>query len=260
MDIIIPTYGRAHAQETLKQLNNHDITPHLVVQRREADKGLYDKCRGTYHWHVLPENITTIAPTRQWILDNVGDDPNLCMLDDDLCFYARRTDDPTKLRELQPGELQAAFRQMDRQLLTIPHVGFAAREGANRCTLQLMHNTRIMRVLGYNRTILKKEFITFGRLPVMEDFDVALRLLRAGHRNLILNHFAHNQAGSGKEGGCSHFRTKELHAECAQRLAELHPGFVRVVKKVTKGAWGGGERTDVQVSWKAAYNSSKAVL
>ena len=94
--------------------------------------------------------------------------------------------------------------------------------------------------------------ITFGRLEVMEDFDVALRLLRAGHDNVILNNWANNQAGSGKEGGCSHFRTPELHAACASKLASLHPGFVKVVQKTTKGAWGGGTRTDVNIAWKKA--------
>jgi hypothetical protein len=43
----------------------------------------------------------------------------------------------------------------------------------------------------------------------------------------------------------------------AKGLAELHPGFVKVVRKETKGAWGGGERVDVQIQWKKAWESSR---
>lgn len=259
MDIVIPTYGRAELvkQTTLRQLTDAGIRPHVVVQERE--RHLWD--HAAVKLHVLPDNIRTIAPTRQWIVENVGVDECLVMLDDDLVFYKRRTDEPTKLRDITAAELFTAFRTMERVLGAngVAHVGFAAREGANRCIQSLMYNTRIMRVLGYRRDILRKECITFGRLEVMEDFDVALRLLRAGYRNVVLNEFAHNQAGSGKEGGCSHFRTKELHAACARKLADLHPGFVHVVEKTTKGAWGGGTRTDVTISWKKAYETGRSL-
>lgn len=146
---------------------------------------------------------------------------------------------------------------MNSLLHSTPHVGFGSREGGNRVTVDYSHNTRIMRVLGYDRNLLMKECITFDRLPVMEDFDVALRLLRLGHPNMVINTVVHNQAGSGKTGGCSHFRTKEVQAEAAYKLQRLHPGFVKVVTKSTKSAWGGGERTDVNIQWKKCYAAGK---
>ena len=235
----------------------------VVVQEREQHLWKREYWEGHLPnpllWRVvtLPDAIRTIAPTRQWIVENVGEEKALVMVDDDLVFYKRRDDDAEKLRDISPVELRHAFFQLEKELLSgAAHAGFAPREGANRCTSKFMTNTRIMRVLGYRRDVLLKECITFGRLPVMEDFDVALRLLRAGYHNIILNDYAHNQAGSGKEGGCSHFRTKELHAACAEKLAELHPRFVRVVEKTTKGAWGGGTRKDVFIQWKKAYDSS----
>jgi hypothetical protein len=90
-------------------------------------------------------------------------------------------------------------------------------------------------------------------MEVMEDFHVALSLLEAGYSNRIMNHYAHNQKGSGTAGGCSHFRTPELHAKNEHLLAALHPDVVKVVQKETKGAWGGGTRTDVNIQWKKAY-------
>jgi hypothetical protein len=183
------------------------------------------------------------------------------MVDDDLYFYHRRSDDATKLREITPIELQLAFADMDTMLRNhAPHVGFASREGANRSTDNLLWNTRIMRVLGYHAGLLKTHNIRFDEMEVMEDFHVALSLLERGHENVILNKYAHNQAGgSGAVGGCSHFRTPELQARNAHRLAELHPGVVSVTKKQTKGAWGGGERTDVTVYWKKALKNGKVI-
>jgi hypothetical protein len=257
VDLIIPTYGRATRQETLAQLVKAGLNVTLVVQAREARS--YD----SYAQHPsvrvaeLPPEITTIAPTRQWIMECVGNSDRICMIDDDLWFYKRRDDDRSKLREIAPEELAKAFETMDEMLAGYAHVGFAAREGANRNTEHLMFNTRIMRVLGYDRRVLQKEGLRFDKMDVMEDFHVALELLKLGHANVVMNEYAHNQAGgSGDKGGCSHFRTPELHARNAQRLAELHPGFVTVVQKATKGAWGGGTRTDVRVAWKKAYDSS----
>ncbi len=253
MDIVIPTYGRAHNQETLKHLLTARLEVTLVVQAREADQYEPD---GGVKIVILPDSIRTIAPTRQWIVENVGHSDHICMLDDDLVFYRRRTDDPTKLRGITPVELSDAFYLMDRHLANYPHVGFAAREGANRNTESRLFNTRIMRVLGYDRVTLKKHDIRFDEMEVMEDFHVALQLLEAGYDNLVMNEVAHNQGGSGSSGGCSHFRTAELHAANAQKLADLHPQFVTVVDKTTKGSFGGGTRKDVRIQWKKARESA----
>jgi len=74
----------------------------------------------------------------------------------------------------------------------------------------------------------------------------------------MLNEWCNNQAeGSGASGGCSAFRTMDLHSDNAQLLAKLHAPYVKVVRKETKGAWGGGARTDVIVYWKKARQHGK---
>ena len=253
MDIVIPTYGRFRDQQTLTQLLAAGLKPKLVVQHRE--RAAYERYDADVEIWALPDDIRTIAPTRQWIVDNVGKDDALIMVDDDLVFYQRRDDDRTKLRDIEPSELKRAFESMAEWLEGYAHVGFAAREGANRNTESLITNTRIMRVLGYDRSILRRRNIRFDEIEVMEDFHVALTLLEYGYGNLVLNDFAHNQGGSGSSGGCSHFRTPELHARNAERLRELHPQFVTVVEKTTKGSFGGGTRTDVRIQWKQALGS-----
>lgn len=259
LDIVIPTYGRAARQQTLSQLIKAGLTTTLVVQAREVSA--YD--RWTSHplvkVHVLPQHIQTIAPTRQYILENVGTQDEFCMVDDDLVFFKRRSDEPGRLRDASPQELAEAFKAM-RDILALPdvaHAGFASREGANRNTDEFVLNTRIMRVLGYKRSTLKSCGARFDEMEVMEDFHVALQLLEKGYRNVLLNDYAHNQSGSGSEGGCSHFRTPELHAANAEKLRRLHPDFVKVVSKTTKTAWGGGTRKDVNIQWKKAYGSAR---
>jgi hypothetical protein len=230
-----------------------------VAPKDEYDAGLYTAYEQLLQVTVMAYPGTTgIADKRQWIMENVGKSDAICMLDDDLTFFKRRTDDPTKLEDITPAELSAAFKKMEALLLdAFPHVGFAAREGANRVIAPFTYNTRIMRVLGYNRRVLKKEGILFGRMKVMEDFDVALSLLTKGYENAIINTVAHNQKGSGAVGGCSVWRTPQVQAQAALKLAELYPGIVKVVEKTTKTAWGGGTRTDVTIQWKAAYAKSK---
>ena len=258
MDIVIPSMGRADKQESLKHLVAAGLGPKikLVVPDGETTHYVQHMHDGVELW-TTPPNIKGIADTRQWILDNIGTDDACIMVDDDLTFAKRRKDEPTKLEDMTPAELQHAFFQLEDVLLTeCPHAGFACREGANRVTDPRIYNTRILRVLGYNRHTLKINNIAFGRVQVMEDFDVALRLLRTGLPNVVLNLIAHNQKGSGLAGGCSTYRTPQVQAQAAHALAALHPGYVKVVQKSTKTAWGGGTRTDVNIQWKKAHHDS----
>jgi hypothetical protein len=257
LDVVIPTYGRATKarQHTLRQILETGIEPTLVVQEREAE---------SYHWYagpvwVLPDHVHTIAPTRDHIIHDMPGSDHVLMLDDDLQFAVRRTDDPTKFRQPNPLDIREMLGEADRELHNHPHIALGSREGGNRNTERFMWNTRMMRALGYSRKFMKERGITFHPMEVMEDFHVTLQILRSGRDCLVLNNWVTNQAGgSDASGGCSTFRTKELHEKNAYVLASRHPGFVKVVKKTTKGAWGGGERTDVVVSWKQARKHGHA--
>lgn len=89
------------------------------------------------------------------------------------------------------------------------------------------------------------------RLEGMEDLDITLQLLRHEYKNHVSYHYAQGQArGSQTEGGCSSYRDRPFMERCAYALAEPHPRFGRIVKRQTKCARWGGERTDVTVLWK----------
>lgn len=254
MKIYIPTFGRVAQQFTwshLPTLVRKDFDVKLLVDITEADMF----ARTDYPVQVLPKDIFGIGKVRQWVLDQ-SSEPFL-LIDDDLRFATRSQDDPTKFHGAYPDEIYEAFREIS-QILSpeIPHVGMASREGGNRNTEYHTHNTRILRVLGYDAITLKTYGIRFDRVPVMEDFDVALQLLRAGLPNRCINWIVHDQKGSNTKGGCSTYRSMAVQAEAAHKLKELHPDFVSVVQKTTSTAWGGQTRTDVTIQWKKAYASA----
>lgn len=251
MLIAIPSRARAgqanHTFERLPPALQKDAV--LVVSKQEA----LDYIARFGKNNVVRTSHDGIGRVRQHVLRFGDVAQKIVMLDDDLTFYERRKDDPTKLLNASPASITKLFKAIDKALDSYAHVGVAAREGANRCADPVILNTRMLRVLAYRTDILKAEGIRYDRLPVMEDFDVTLQLLRKGYANAVINGWAQDQGTSNAPGGCSTYRTREVQAAGAHGLKKLHPDFVTVVTKETKGAWGGGERTDVRIAWKKAY-------
>ena len=257
MKIFIPTYGRSDKQHTYNYLpKSIQQRTTLVVQARE--KHLYKNYPNLV---VLPPSIQTISPTREYIktmmAKNTNGDRKFIMLDDDLRFDVRRMDDNGKFVVATDKDVEKLFKRIEKELDKFAHVGVLSREGGNRVMTPTVQCSRMMRVLAYNVDVLVKEKVKFDRLPLQEDFDVTLQLLQKGYPNLVLCEWVNGQGTSGAKGGCSHFRTIELHNENARKLGELHAPFVKIVEKQTKGAWGGQARLDVMVFWKKAYESSK---
>lgn len=246
MQIFIPTYGRSDNQVTWNNLPTAvKFDTKLVVQHREAGK--YEN----YPTLILPEHIQSIGPTRQHLVDNYG--PYIIMLDDDLDFAVRRSDEPTKFRPAGDEDIHRMLEVMVQSLLEgYPLVGISAREGANYDTSQFKYNTRQMRVHGIKTDFFRDAKIRFDRMEFMEDFDVILQLLEMGFTNRVLNGWVHNQrGGSNAPGGCSSTRTLERHNEAAKALQQLHPKYVTLVNKAG-GNWG-GDRIDVRIAWKKAF-------
>ena len=255
MNIIIPSSGRSHKQTTLNALpTSLTSRVHVVVPEWE-----YTQYASTMRCpvQVCPCPVKGIGATRQWIIENYG--PKVAMLDDDLVFATRRKDEPSKFADATDTEIETLFEDIESSLDVYAHAGVSTREGGNRVHADYLWTGRMLRILAYRTDILLRENVTFTRLPVMEDFDVTLSLLRRGYDNLIHNYMVHNQNGSDLSGGCSQYRTRDVQAEAAYALKRHHPQFVSVVEKETKQAWGGGVRTDVRIQWKQALQSAGTV-
>lgn len=251
MKIFIPTKSRYRDQVTLSFMpDDLKAKTTLVVDSAEEEdyKEVHDNIL------VVPEDVKGISAVRQYIWDN-SDDPRIVMLDDDLRFYVRKSPTDWHLRYIEPEEYNGVFGLLDQWMdQGYGHCGISAREGNNRVESLSADNTRYLRVLAYDLDICKDK-VEHGRVPVMEDFDVALQLLKAGIPNKVSFFYAQGQKQSNAPGGCSTYRTPKIQAEAAEKMGELHKGFVRVVEKKTKTAWGWGTRKDVVISWKKAYAS-----
>lgn len=250
MFIYIPTLNRIDSQKT------YDMLPAklrrfatLVAPLREVEA---HKARGR---KVIGCPVSGIGKVRQWIL-NLHKTGKLVMLDDDIRFDVRRKDNKGRFLVATESDICDLFATLETNLSAYTHVGVLAREGGNRITIPYVECTRMLRVLAYNVARYHKAGVRYDRLPVMEDFDVTLQLLRKGHANLVLCDWVNGQGSSNAAGGCSTYRTMELQERGAILLAKHHREFVRVVRKRTKQAWNGQERTDVVISWKKAYESA----
>lgn len=252
MQIYIPSRGRATLHRTFFNL------PHKWQQAAQVvvpygERGAYAEA-GVPNMSITPVRVQGIGKVRQWIIDN--SDGKVLMLDDDLDFFVRRLDDRTKLTKASPRDINNMLMACDAALDKYAHIGIATREGANRNVEPIIENVRLLRALGYRADILKHLKVRFDRIPVMEDFDVALQLLERGHPSACINHWTQDQPGSNTEGGCSTYRTSEVQAQGAHGLSQRHPEFVTVIEKppLKSGGWDGKPRTDVRIAWKKAYN------
>lgn len=259
MLIVIPSKARATKQTTFENMPpvmKGRIT--ILVEHEQAPS--YIQAGYSNNLLIMPPHIKGISWSRQWLVNealNLGHE-KLVMMDDDLVFAKRRDDDLTKFRTPTDLEIPRVFDDIEEALDHYAHVSVSPREGGNRRTEPFCLNTRTMRVLGYNLKVLEKEELLFTFMELMEDFYMNLCLLTRGYENCSINWMVQNQNGSDLPGGCSTFRTLEMHQREAEKLAQVFPQFVTLVRKQTKTAWGGRERTDVVIQWKKALEYGRS--
>ena len=167
----------------------------------------------------VPDHLYGINRTRQYVIEKYPAH-KVIFLDDDIHFYARRLDNPQRLEPATDIQIHKVLSMLDTSLQTYAHGGIAARQGHCFLPQQPVYNQRYIRILGYNTIILNKYRVRFDRLPLMEDFDVALQLLRMGYPSILHTNYAQDQSQTQAAGGCSDYRTQELHTAAAKKLQE----------------------------------------
>lgn len=252
MEIFIPTLSRWEKIEPIKYFSENLLkNTTLVIQPHEQEQySRYKNMVGNIM--VLPSNIKTIAPTREYIIKNCGQ-RKIFFLDDDIAISKRVAPRDWHLRYCKPEETEEMFEMLSAWMDEgFAHVGVSAREGANRCLEDYAINQRYMRLYGYNLKYFGN--IEYNRVDGMEDFDTALQLLKQGYPVRISYLYAQGQGASQASGGCSNWRTLEMHSANTEKLCKLHAPFVKAVEKFTKTAWGGNaKRIDPVISWNDAY-------
>lgn len=259
MKIIIPTRGRVGRQVTYSGLspelrkNTFIVCPEKEVRYHESN---HPQCTVV----AQPDPNWKIFQKRRWIMENarkVFKTDKIAMLDDDLRFCIRRSDDPKKFLTATPKQTEQYFQELEEMLSpTVPHAGFSARGGGISDKAQLggwQRAKRMMYVLGYHVPTVMKNSDPF-RIETREDMDVSLQLLRKGLPNAVNYTFVVDQK-FGAPGGASLERDFERANKDAQRLAELHPGLVRIVQKSDTGrglSEAARTRLEVVVQWQRA--------
>lgn len=242
-----------------------------VVPGDEVEK--YERSFRTLGWKIRVLGVSSeykgIAWTRYWIGQHAAGQgsQSFLMLDDDLKFYRRVNDAEAKLvyQDFEGGgnDWDHMLSDITEWLERCAVVGISPREGNNRLgaggryapsLAQL--NTRLLRAFAFRTDVFLG--VQHGRVEVMEDFDVFLQIMRQGHDIVNLGYWSQDQAQTSAPGGCSVYRTHEVHEASAVKLAKMHEGFVKLRQKANKGGGAFGTRTEVTISWKKARESANA--
>jgi hypothetical protein len=276
MLICIPSSGRGHWKEQVTVRNFIDMKSQrevvLCIPRNERisyinninfirDENPMLKLTDAY----VPNEHYGISHTRKWIMTEYAasrGERHILMLDDDMDFcYRPIMSDPALETIKDSKRLEAMFLRLEQWLAEgFVHIGLAARQGSNHFLGPEPYRdvTRMMNAYAYDVQALQELGVEFGRIPVMEDFDLTLQLLRKGYPNRVSYQYVWNQRGSGAKGGCSKYRTEEMQTQAAKQLQQYHPEYVTLVTKTAGSVWKDmEERSDVMVQWQKAYEEGK---
>lgn len=256
--IVIPSFNRVNEQTTLTSLpySMQEMCCLAVPESQAMDYS--KKWPKTVIWQI-PDEVKGISHTRKFIMETWNNSRFLMMLDDDMRFCYRKHMHSPKIKLLKPRdpELIQMLIYWRETMEDYIHVGLSPRLGNNRITEELLECKRMYNAYMYDMEVLRILKPELGRIPVMEDFDLTLQLLRMGWPNALIYRWSWNQyTGSNYKGGCSSYRTKEMQREAAKQLAKLHPGLVKVVVKEQENWKGMDARMDVTVAWQKAYDQS----
>lgn len=262
--ILIPSRGRWDCMTTIDNLSSEfypSITIYVPVE--ELDQYKDSVYHGLFGIEVLAVSnySDTIGRKRELMavdhFSRFPTEPNFIMMDDDLVFSRRN--DEGKLEKINNnffGLMEMFGAWVDKhEIGGFAATGISLRQGNNNLPDEGDINTRCIRCVMFDRAAFLG--VEHNRVAVMEDFDIMLQLLRQGRDNHVIAMYAQDQKGTGADGGCSATRTKQVHEQSAEKLAELHRPFVKTRLKVNKtGPEEMRERKEVTIYWKKARASA----
>ncbi len=274
MLLTVPTYQRHSNGEAQTFANVPRDVPLTLVCREEESAQYADLLAklSRHHdtiWAIPPGAVSGIATTRQWIMRRAiseGHD-RVVMMDDDLHVIVRGKipeGEPGWDYKLRPVETAAEFQELmswfDETLLSRAHAAVSMREGNNRIPGlgAVDEANRGIRMVGYSLVPFREGLVRFRpEVEGREDLDMTLQLLRLGWPNVVTYRWAQGQRSAGADGGLSGSRTVDDQDRTARRLAELHPGLVKLRTKSNVSGAMAGERTEVTIFWKRALEEGR---
>lgn len=268
LEIYVPSRSRFDRSLTLEHLcPNWDGPIYLVVPKDQISD--YKSLAKKHGVKVLGCPESGIALTRLFCGEHATD--KFVMFDDDLRFCYRpsvnketgidQTGKNVKGMRLYTAKGKQVTRMLqwcEHYLDRYAHIGVSPRAGNQSLKLPVAECKRPLRVLGYR----KREFLSceHGRVQIMEDFDITLQLLTRGYKNGLITSHVNDQSATNLPGGCSDYRSVELHAKNVKIMHGLWPEFTKLVEKenVSASAVAGGlhRRLELNIQWVKAWASS----
>ena len=252
--LYIPTYKRQSSQLTFDGLPSKwkDKTI-LVVHPEEVHKD--------YPTLSCPIQGTGIAPVRKWIAEH-GQGKRYAVIDDDISFiYTRReNEEGSSNRKLTDDEFDNMMSEMNYWIDEgFIHVGCDAAWNPPTRDKDYKVNSRICGNVFYDGTKLPIEKIDWTGLKIAEDYYVTLQLLTMGYQNKISLKYRVDPHETQSKGGCSTFRSLDVHNDAMKQLQQKFPSFVKLKEKVAKnsGEWSNKVKLAAVIQWKKAYQSSQ---
>ena len=259
LEICIPTSNRSEVIKIHESLPKtwRSFVSFFIPEGQVKD---YEDILVDWKFTEVPKKHKYIGCQRQWIMENVMS-RYVVFFDDDLSFSWR--DGELKLRKCDDIHMNFMLFAIYSHLKKVPVVSISPRFGNNRMEKDLDYNCRAHTAWAIDRELYMELGIKFDPIKpmVMEDFHVALCFLEKGYKNVRLFNFCFNPLiESNGEGGCSTWRTFEVHDVVTQWMSDNHPTFERVFK-TSKTGWNGfpvnadgeKERWDARIGWKKAY-------
>jgi hypothetical protein len=254
MIVFVPTRARISKQVTMKEFDLPAKEYATVFVVPSSEEVTFRQRWPKVTLHVVPDHFR-LSDIRQYLVDmwNVFGDPHHVCMDDDLVFLRRKAPLDVHQRKGNAADAKDAFARMESWLkLGYVHGSLSQRGGNNHCEEAFKVIGRSTDCHFYNAEIIKNEGIKINDVILRQDFHLTLSLLELGYPNLIDHEFMSGQK-DGTPGGCQTYRNHEMLEQQAHLLAELHPGFVKVVTKERIGGF--GTSTDVRMSWQKAFCS-----
>ena len=246
--IYIPTRGRVDKQITVQRLPeylHYNIT--LVCPKSEV-KALRANYPSVY---VLgqPDSVTNISEKRAWIEEQArGHEPFWFQADDDLSFYVfQKSIQKHRVTSEENEKTQRKF-----WLKTLPELcaeydsvgigtkGFALPGGVKE-------NYHLGFFFGMKSVVSRN--LEWNRIPLYEDIDYTLQLLKLGYRIAVTYDMTLSQRAAESEGGMSSTgeRNDSVTRAALAQLINLHPECVK-----EKAASGQHSMSNTRISWKKA--------
>lgn len=250
--IYIPSYQRDKV-DTLKYLPKNLLKQTvIVVQKRDKERlqNLPDGVRKV----VLPDEIRSIGPTRQWILDN-AESPEIIMIDDDVTMSIRKAEFLYNLIGATHNHVEEHMENMRYLLRYYPLVGTSERkEGHLRYSGYVSEVGRHTRFHVINIPRVQELGVRYDRTNLIEDYDFILQILEAGVPNAVYHQLFTGDASTASPGGCLEMRKSIDLLRNMETFRDMHPeGVVKIVTKETKVGKEVFSRPDAVIGWKKAY-------